>query len=99
LQDFVASKSRLGAERAGLNYTNANPAFGGDPSLLNIASMDSATCIGACGFTRKFHSTQDHTVTWTASVAPGSDAGVVVTITPSSFPATAITIPLPLRSM
>jgi hypothetical protein len=89
LQDYIASKAGLVLNETGLNYINADPGFGGDPSTLNIASFDSAKCINACGFTRKFHSTQDHTVTWTATVAPGSDPGVVVVVSPSSFPATA----------
>lgn len=89
LQDFVASKAGLVMNETGLNFANADPGFGGNPSTLNLASMDSSSCIGSCSFTRKFHSTQDKTVTWTATTAPGSDPGVVVTVTPSSFPATA----------
>ena len=89
LQDFVASKAGLVMDESGLNYANADPGAGGEPSSLNVASMQDAHCVTNCSFVRKFHSTQDHTVTWTASVAPGSDAGLAITVTPSSFPATA----------
>jgi len=89
LQDFVASKTGLVMNETGLNFANADPGFGGNPSSLNLASMDSSSCIGSCSFTRKFHSTQSKTVTWTATTAAGSDPGVAITVTPSSFPATA----------
>lgn len=86
LQDYIASQAGLVLNESGLNFANADPALGGDPSTLNIASMQNASCIGTCAFTRKFRSTQDHTVTWTASVAPGPNSTFsAVTVSPSSF--------------
>ena len=89
LQDFIASHAGLVLNETGLNFSNANPAVGGHPSRLNIASMQSNSCItvsgpsssSTCSFTRKFRSTQDHAVTWTAAFT-----GVTATATPSSFP-------------
>ena len=89
LQDYPASNAGLVLDETGLNFANADPSISGDPSSLNLASMQSAECIDQCSFTRKFHSTQDHTVTWTPSVAAGSDAGLTVTFSATSFPATA----------
>jgi hypothetical protein len=89
IQDFAARNIGLVMNETGLNFANADPNFGGNPSSLNLASMDNTSCVNACSFFRKFHSTQDHTVTWTASIAPGSDVGVAVSVRPSSFPATA----------
>ena len=87
LQDFVATKAGLVLNETGLNFALADPAFGGDPSTLNIASMYSHACVSlgsaTCTFERKFHSTQDHTVNWTATVT--GDAALSVTVTPSSF--------------
>lgn len=88
LQDFPASRSGLVLNETGLNFSNANPANGGNPATLNIASMQSSSCVSAttvtCAFTRKFRSTQDHAVTWTASVS-----GVTGTVSPGSFVAAA----------
>jgi Subtilase family/PA domain len=86
LQDFPASHVGLVLNETGLNYANADPAFGGDPGTLNIASMQSASCFtgsgatttSTCSFTRKFRSTQDHTVTYTV----GSSTDGMITVTP-----------------
>ncbi len=86
LQDFVASHAGLVMNETGLSFTNANPGSGGDPTTLNLASLQNAKCINSCNFTRKFRSTQDHAVTWTASVAAGPNPGFsAVTVSPSSF--------------
>lgn len=86
IQVDVASKAGLVLNETGLNFTNANPADGGDPTTLNIASMQDQTCVNSCVFTRKFRSTQDKTVTWTASIANGPSPGFnAVTVSPSSF--------------
>ncbi len=90
IQDFIASRAGLILNETGLNFANADPAFGGDVGALNIASMQASDCVtvsGAtsspsCAFTRKFRSTQDHAVTWTASFS----GDVTATATPSSFP-------------
>lgn len=75
LQEFAASHAGLVMGETGENLKNANPMAGGDPSTLNFASMEKAFCGGSCGFHRTFRSTQDHTVTWTVSVAAGPAHG------------------------
>ncbi|HEX3125625.1 MAG TPA: S8 family serine peptidase [Rhodanobacteraceae bacterium] len=90
LQDFQASHAGLVLGETLANFTAANPAASGDPTTLNLASMQSSSCVNACSFTRTFRSTQDHSVTWTASVNAGPNPGFTsVTVTPTSFPVTA----------
>ncbi len=93
IQDFIAANAGLVLNETGLNFLNANPATGGDPKTLNIASMQNRNCVtvtspaasnAACTFLRKLHSTQDHSVTWTATLT-----GVTGTVSPSSFPVVA----------
>lgn len=84
LQDFIANQAGLVLDESGLNFMQANPGSGGDPTTLNIASFQNLHCVNQCTFTRKLHSTQSHPVTWTASVSGDSHVGV--TVTPSSFP-------------
>ena len=86
LQDFIASQAGLVLNETGLNFANADPAIGGDPTTLNIASMQNANCIYSCTFSRKFTSTQNQAVTWIASVANGPNPGInTVTVSPSTF--------------
>ncbi|MFC5488863.1 S8 family serine peptidase [Dokdonella soli] len=82
IQAYVASRAGLVMNETGLNFSNANPANAGKPgsigpSALNLASMQKDACITVsttgptstttCSFTRKFRSTQDHSVTWAVS--------------------------------
>jgi subtilisin family serine protease len=64
-------------------FVAANPATGGDPRLLNLASMATTACTGSCTWTRTLRSVRDHSQQYSASVAapPGSSGSVV----PSSF--------------
>jgi uncharacterized repeat protein (TIGR01451 family) len=61
------------------NYEAADPALGGDPQTLNLASLYDSTCVGNCTWTRTFTSVSDAEATYTA-VAPAW-----VTVTPSTF--------------
>jgi uncharacterized repeat protein (TIGR01451 family) len=65
-------------------FEDANPADGGDPKALNLASLGNSQCVGACSWTRTVQSTVGMTQTWNATVmaAPG------VTLTGSVDPAT-----------
>jgi hypothetical protein len=86
IADFDAANAGLVLDETTQDFSAADPANGGDPGALNLASMQKAACASACSFTRYFHSTQNHTVTWTASVAKGSNAGFsTVTVSPSKF--------------
>ena len=69
----------------GVNFAAANPAAGGDPRTLNLASLYDENCVGHCNFTRSFRGTATKATQWT--VAVGTDAGVTATVTPSTFTA------------
>ena len=78
------------AARAGLvldetfaGYEAANPGLGGDPSALNHASLAQDSCADICTWTRELLSTQDATVSWTATVEV--PAGMVLTVEPAAF--------------
>jgi subtilisin family serine protease len=78
------------AARAGLilnetepDYTNADPASGGDPSTLNLASMADSNCNGVCSWTRIVESTLSSSMSWTASTQ--APAGMALRVTPSKF--------------
>jgi len=78
-----ASKAGLILDETGANYVAANPAIGGDPSKLNIASFQNLSCVGTCTFPRQLRSTRTAPVSWSATVS-GFPAGSV-TIAPNSF--------------
>ncbi|MEX0673464.1 MAG: S8 family serine peptidase [Gaiellaceae bacterium] len=65
------------------NYLAANPAEGGDPSRLNIASLGNAECVGFCTWTRTVRSTLAGEATW--SVRTSAPRGVRLTAKPSRF--------------
>ena len=86
ITDFDATNAGLVLDETTQDFSAADPAHGGDPGALNLASMQKAACASSCSFARYFHSTQNHTVTWTASVAKGPNAGFsTVTVSPSKF--------------
>jgi len=86
VQEFIAGKAGLVLDETGDHLANADPWIGGDPSALNLASMMRAACPSACTFARSFRSTQNHTVTWTASVKAGPGAGFTsVSMTPAKL--------------
>jgi uncharacterized repeat protein (TIGR01451 family) len=65
------------------NYVAANPAIGGDPKTLNQPSVVSKECAGSCSWTRTVKSVASTPLAYTASIQ--APAGVVVTVTPSTF--------------
>lgn len=65
------------------NFVAADPAEDGDVKTLNIPSYQNSQCIGDCSFTRTFKSVADVDVDYTAVV--DMPAGVVLTVTPSTF--------------
>ncbi len=46
------------------NFLAANPATGGDPKTLNIASMQDSNCVGECSWTRTVTSASDRAVSY-----------------------------------
>jgi subtilisin family serine protease len=65
-------------------FEDANPAEGGDPTALNLASLTNGQCIGQCTWTRVLSSTQATTVTWTASTEAYT-TGLSLSVTPPTF--------------
>jgi subtilisin family serine protease len=89
VQDDIAGKAGLVLNETGLNFLAADPAQGGDPKKLNLASMQNSNCVTlsnpststpTCTFTRKFRSTQANSVTYTAALT-----GVGGTVSPNNF--------------
>lgn len=81
----LAAASGLVLDEIVANFDLANPAIGGDPKTLNIASMVDQECLATCTWQRTVRATKD--ATWTTSGA--SDYGVPVTVEPASFALTA----------
>jgi uncharacterized repeat protein (TIGR01451 family) len=65
------------------NYKSANPANGGEPSALNIASLTNANCLGECAWSRTLQSSADVPVTW--SVLLTGEAAKYLTANPVKF--------------
>jgi len=61
------------------NYEAADPALGGDPSTLNMASLYSSKCVGTCSWTRTLTSVAGLPATYTVT------APTWITVAPTSF--------------
>jgi hypothetical protein len=81
VQAFEAARAGLVLDETTDNMLAAYPDGGGDPSTLNLASMQNSNCAAKCTFTRTFSATQAGN--WTVTVT-GELAGSV-TVTPSTF--------------
>ncbi len=64
-------------------YLAANPAEGGDPKTLNLASVANTQCLLTCSWTRTVKSTLAVAETWT--VAGVTSNGVSITAEPAQF--------------
>jgi hypothetical protein len=82
------------------NFQAANPASGGSPSALNLASMADATCANSCSFTRTFRNARTYGALWRVQlqglngtvqsllwVPMGGSASLPVTINTAGLPA------------
>jgi hypothetical protein len=78
-----AGQVGLVLDETAADYEAANPALGGDPQDLNLASLSDSACPGVCSWERTVTSTSDAAVTWTTSIA--APAGMSVSVEPSSF--------------
>jgi subtilisin family serine protease len=83
VQVYQATLAGLVLDESVDNLAAADPANGGDPSTLNLASMQNSHCGASCTFTRTFTSTQSSTLNWV--VTTGGEFGGNVTASPSSF--------------
>ena len=97
-----AAKTGLVLDEQRADYLSANPATGGDPSALNLASLANRGCgPTTCTFTRTFRSTRATFQTFSASLsgvtgtintpvftlAPFGTATVIVTVNTAGQPA------------
>jgi uncharacterized repeat protein (TIGR01451 family) len=62
------------------NFVNADPALGGDPSTLNLASMAKANCTGHCSWTRTVRNVTGGPVRYRISTS--GPAGLEITTSP-----------------
>jgi hypothetical protein len=65
------------------NYLAADPAAGGDPKTLNIASMADSLCISTCSWSRTVSSALSAPMDWTVSI--DAPAGITLTVSPENF--------------
>jgi hypothetical protein len=79
------------AARAGLvmhetkqAFLAANPATGGDPKTLNLASMRNVNCAPQCTWTRTVRNTRTAPSSWSAAGAAMSP-GLEISVTPANF--------------
>jgi len=75
-----AAETGLVMDETGANFLAANPATGGDPRTLNIASYQDGACDGTCGFSRVLTKTTFGAgATWTTGTT--DPAGINFTAT------------------
>ncbi len=79
----VAALAGFVLDESTANFEAANPSLGGDPTTLNIPSMQDGTCTPGCSWTRRMTSTQAVAVVWSVSVA--APAGITIEVFPDSF--------------
>ena len=106
---FDIGAGRIQLELAGLtglvmdetidNYEAADPALGGDPRSLNLASLYHSECVGECSWTRTFTSVAGLSATYTVSapdwitvdpatftIAPGATQEITITADVKGLP-------------
>ena len=87
-----AARAGFVMNETGANFQAANPATGGDPAQLNLASFKRSECIGVCTFDRSIRATRTG-VTWTATIE-GLPEGSA-TVTPATLAPTSTTTSTP----
>ena len=79
----AAALTGLVLDEATANFVAANPALGGDPKTLNLASMANHYCVGTYTWTRTVRSVLGVSAQY--NVSGQGPAGMVFTFNPSSF--------------
>ncbi|WP_456379806.1 S8 family serine peptidase [Thiolapillus sp.] len=79
----AANAAGLVLDETEADYIAADPASGGDPKQLNLASFGNNICAGSCSWTRTFTSVAAATVDWTVSVT--NPPGWKLNVSPPSF--------------
>ena len=80
VQVDAAARASLVLNETRARFLAANPATGGSPAQLNLASMLSANCPTTCTFTRTVRSTYSRRHSWQAAVS-----GLNMTVSPRTF--------------
>jgi len=80
-----AGRAGLTLDETYASFLAANPATGGRPETLNLASLQHTTCVLTCSWTRTFDATTSDPTgpTWTTSFSAPS--GVSMSVVPSTF--------------
>ena len=81
----LAAKTGLVMDESFTGYMQADPALGGSPEEINLASLANAFCVDTCSWTRTLTATKD--ATWTATTTAAD--GLQLEVSPSSFSLTA----------
>jgi uncharacterized repeat protein (TIGR01451 family) len=79
----LAMEAGLVLDESPANLWAANPAEGGDPKTLNLASMADDQCLQTCRWTRTVKSTLDREEIWTVTSTAAN--GVSITTEPAQF--------------
>lgn len=78
----LAAQAGLSLRESISGFNVANPAEGGEPSQLNLASMAQNQCVGQCRWDRTLTALEDGS--YQVSVE-GASSGLAVTVAPTSF--------------
>lgn len=81
----VAQAARTGfvLDENALNFYQTNPATGGDPRTLNLASLTDPQCVGVCTWTRTLKSVRPTLESYTVNVA--APVSMTLSVQPSAF--------------
>ncbi|PKO14971.1 MAG: hypothetical protein CVU39_12920 [Chloroflexi bacterium HGW-Chloroflexi-10] len=83
IQVDLAADTGLVMDEIKANFDAANPADGGNPQTLNLASVYNSQCLGECSWTRTVRNVSGAAANWTASVT--ESAGLTISVSPASF--------------
>jgi subtilisin family serine protease len=74
-----AARAGLVLDETGVNYHAANPAAGGQPKTLNLASLMDSQCISSCGWSRTVRNVWTSAVTWSLTAQAPTDVDISIT--------------------
>ncbi|MHB8133810.1 MAG: S8 family serine peptidase [Anaerolineaceae bacterium] len=83
IQVNLAAKTGLVMNETKTNFDAANPASGGNPQDLNLASVYSSLCLSSCSWSRIVKNPLAVATSWTSSVV--EPVGVTITVSPATF--------------
>jgi uncharacterized repeat protein (TIGR01451 family) len=79
----LAAEAGFVLDESAIAFYMADPALGGNPRMLNLASLADPQCVGVCTWTRTLKSVSAATEEYTVNV--NAPAGVVLTVQPNAF--------------